>query len=165
MSCLNSPTRRHRAGRCPFRVRRVVVTHESNPRRRQGRRGVSLAESVAAVALLTAVAATLMPLIARTSEVRTEAVYHATALAEAGNVMERIAILREDGDLSAAEIESFEVSAWASRELPQPELTVTLNTDDSGAAHARLVVALSWINSSGRRSAPVVVTSFVYGDL
>ena len=127
------------------------------------RRGVTLAESVAAAALLSRIAAGLLPRITRSADLREDAWSHATAVTEVANLMERIALLRDDGQLDPSELQGLAVSEWASKELPEHELAIRLTDESDEIPDQRLTVALTWRDSSGGRSAPVSATAFLYG--
>ncbi len=140
------------------------LREETSCRRSRMRRGVTLMEAVAAITLLSAIAAGLLPLISRTAELRDEAAHHSTAVTETANLMERIAVLRGDGQLDDAQLQELELSDWAAAELSEPELEITIADERDGLPHRRLTVSLSYRNAAGERSAPVVATAFLYGE-
>ena len=130
-------------------------------RRPAVRRGVTMLELLAAIALFSAVALLVVPLLARVAAVRDEAADHETALLEAGNAMERLAAQSAGRELTQADLDAQRLSTAAAN-LTAPELKLTLSEPVGSPPARRLTVAVSWENAAGQRGAPVTVTRYVY---
>jgi prepilin-type N-terminal cleavage/methylation domain-containing protein len=127
------------------------------------RRGVTMLELVAAIALFSAVALLVVPVLGRVVAVRDEAAAHETALLEAANLMERLAALSARRQLTETDLDSLALSNAAAGNLVAPQLNLTLGEPEGEPAARRLTVALSWENSAGQRGTPVTLTRYLHG--
>jgi Tfp pilus assembly protein PilV len=119
-------------------------------------------EVLAAIALFSAVALLVVPLLARVAAVRDEAADHETALLAAANVMERLAAMSAGRELTQADFDTQRLSTAAAAKILAPDLKLTLSEPEGSPPARRLTVAVSWENGAGQRSAPVTLTRYVY---
>ena len=131
-------------------------------RRTSAPRGVTMLELLAAIALFSAVALLVVPLLARVAAVRDEAADHETALLEAANAMERLASVSAARELTQAELDALRLSDTAADNLTAPELKLSLSEPEGTPPARRLTVAVSWENAAGQRGAPVTLTRYLY---
>lgn len=110
------------------------------------RRGISSLETVAALAILTVVVGSTMPLFVRHLRLLADSRHERIATAELANLAERLASLpAADRDALLARPP---LSDLARRRLPEAVLTARREPDD------RYVVAISW-DSPGRSRRPL----------
>ncbi len=132
-------------------------------RRAAPRRGVTMLELLAAIALFSAVALLVVPLLARVAAVRDESADHETALLEAADVLERLAARSGGRELTQADLDAQRLSDAAVDNLAAPELKLSLSALEGSPPSRRLTVAVSWENSAGQRGAPVTLTRYLFG--
>lgn len=119
-------------------------SHSSNV---QNRSGVTLIECLVAVALLSTLAVVLVPFLSRAAEMRTDLAHRQLALVELRNLAE-LALIQP---ASA----SLELSPEARGTLIDPWLEVRRTPINDGLPGEQVTLLLSWINTSGRRNAPL----------
>jgi prepilin-type N-terminal cleavage/methylation domain-containing protein len=127
------------------------------------RRGVTMLELLAAIALFSTVALLVVPVLGRVAAVRDEAAAHSTALREAANVMERVAARSARRELTEPDLNSLALSDTAVDNLTAPQLRVTLGEPEGEPSARQLTVAVSWENEAGQRGTPVTLTRYLYG--
>lgn len=126
------------------------------------RHGVTMLELVAALALFSTVVMLVVPVLGRVAAIREETAAHETALREAANLMERLAALRTQRELTEADLQSLPLSEAAVDNLTAPQVTATLEETEGEPAARRLTVAVSWENGVGHRGTPATVTRYLY---
>jgi len=134
----------------------------SGQRTRLARRGVTMLELMAAVAVFSTVAILVLPVLGRVAQVREETSAHETAVRETANQMERLAALSARHELTEADLNSLTLSDAATSELTGPQLSATLSEPEGEPAAQRLTLTLSWENSAGQRGTPVTLTRYLY---
>lgn len=121
-----------------------------------------MAEVLAATALMSVVAAIVLPMVAGVAAVREEAAQRQIAVLEVANVLERIASIRRNQALTDELLSGVSLPEDAARQFDDPQLSVVI-AEPAGSPPAReLRVSLSWRNDAGERVAPVAVTAFLY---
>ena len=124
-------------------------------------RGASLVELVIAGMLLSSIMVSIVPMLklvngqGRLTDERQE------ALAEVSNIMERI-IASPFAELSNEKLKQFRVSPHVTRQLRQPELTITATPDPDRAGMLRIEVELDWVRQTRRREPPVCLVAWVH---
>ena|SRR5258708_59489 len=81
------------------------------------------------------------------------------ALLEVGNQMERLTLL-DWNELTPQRAAQVELSQPAAKQLSDPQLIVTIDTEDDTAK--RVLIQLSWQVTPGRAAPPVRLAAWVY---
>jgi prepilin-type N-terminal cleavage/methylation domain-containing protein len=112
------------------------------------RRGYSLIEVLAAIAVLTSLVAAWLPLQHTAAKLRRASQWRQGALFEAAGVMERLAAWPA-ADLTPERTAKLDLSPEARRTLPNPELHVNVQPTGEGALPGvRVAVRITWNDSS-----------------
>jgi len=125
-----------------------------NSRNQRTREGLSSAELVVAMAIAMSalvVITQLMGTVARQSQERAR---HATAVREAGNIMEELMSQSWD-TLDIAKPPSVSLSSSCSESLPEARLGVEIADEEGLAGFRRIAVQIDWAVAGGQRCAPV----------
>lgn len=126
------------------------------------RRGVTMLELMAALALFSTVVLLVVPVLGRVAAVRDETAAHETALLEAANVMERLAAGNARRRITQEDLDALTLSDAARHDLTLPQLVVTLGEPEREPAARQLTIQVSWENDAGQRSTPVTLTRYLY---
>ena len=129
---------------------------------RATRRGLGMAEVLAATALLSVVTAIVLPIVSGVAAAREESARRHLAVLEVANILEQVAALRDKGTLTDDSLNALALPDDVAWEFDQPELSVQLADPADTPAARELSVSLSWINAAGERVEPVRVTAFLY---
>jgi Tfp pilus assembly protein PilE len=128
----------------------------------QDRRGLGMAEVLAAAALMSVVTVVVLPIVTSVAAAREESSRRHLAVLEVANLMEQIAALRQKGALTDDALNALALPDSAAEHFDEPELSVQL-AEPAGTPPAReLSVSLTWLNAAGERVEPVHVTAFLY---
>ena len=131
------------------RSTRTVCIGSANPA--AARRGLSTVETMAAVALLTVLMASTMPLFVRHGRLLADSRQERVAIEELANQAARLVAL--PADKRDAALAALAPSAVAARRLPGARLTATRGPSPLGD---RVVLHLAW-DATGRREHPLVL--------
>jgi type II secretory pathway pseudopilin PulG len=137
----------------------IAVIHERNDRTGRiralqaatARRGFSTVETMAAVALLSVLMASTMPLFVRHGRLLADARQERIAIEELANQAARLVAL--PGENRDAAVAAVAPSAVAARRLPGARLTATRGPSPLGE---RVVLQLAW-DATGRREHPLAL--------
>ena len=127
------------------------------------RRGFTLIECLAAVALVAAVLALTMQLVHASAVQRRAVQQRELAIQELANLMERLSILPWQ-DLSPEKARSMQLSEHARGALPGAELTIDVTASSEGPQAKRILISLRWEDESGRPATPLRLAAWRYRD-
>jgi type II secretory pathway pseudopilin PulG len=137
---------------------RAISSHRGSSAVPPGRRGFTMLEMVAAVAMLMAAMTLVVQLVGWVAAGRRAAERRTRAIQEAANLMERLTA-RAPGDLTPQGVAALRLSPSARNALPGGELTVHVDPGEAGLTRIRL--ELRWRDRSGGVEAPVRLTSWI----
>jgi prepilin-type N-terminal cleavage/methylation domain-containing protein len=137
---------------------RGTSSHRGSSPACPGRRGFTMIEMVAAMALLMVAMTLVVELVGWVAAERRAAERRTRAIQEAANLMERLTA-RAPGVLTPEGVAALRLSPAAQAALPGGELKVRLDPAEDGLTRIRL--ELRWRDRSGGFEAPVRLTSWV----
>lgn len=126
----------------------------------RARRGVTLLELIASGILLATVTAVAVPALAAIVRERQATWQRHAALAEAGNILERLSAAPWD-DLPAAAA-NVELPSELKRQCPDAEVRVAVEAVPDHADARRIRVVLTWTGRAGQPPAAVWLTAWRY---
>lgn len=133
----------------------------STPVRTAARGGFTLFELMITGILLAAVMSVLVPLFQSVQLQRRAAERRQFAQLEAGNILERFAA-RDWERITAEQASQLKLSEEAREVLPDAELDVAVTESQEEMEGRRITVAVQWTDRTGRETAPVRLTTWVY---
>ena len=128
------------------------------------RRGYSLIEVLAAIAVLTSLVAAWLPLQHTAAKLQRASQWRQGALFEAAGVMERLAAWPA-ADMTPERTAKLKLSPEACRALPNPELHVNVqHTGDGEPPGVRVAVRITWNDAStNQKPQQVELVAWRYG--
>jgi type II secretory pathway pseudopilin PulG len=120
------------------------------------REGTTIVEGLTAIAVLSALAVCLFPFLTRLSEARQSLEERKLALRELRNLAEE-ALAQPRGA-------EMELSPLLRERLRSPRLEVTRENEIGTPPGERLTLSLTWQTTSGRRTAPLQLTCWRFGE-
>lgn len=128
------------------------------PSRPEDRRGFTLIELVATMAMLLVAMTLTVQLIGWVAAGRRSDQRRTRAIQEVANVMERLTA-RDPSGLTPERVAALQLSPQARRALPGGELRVGVDAEQDGLR--RVHVELRWRNRAGERDAQVRLTAWI----
>ena len=125
------------------------------------RRGSMLLEVAIAISLIVVALVGVSQLLVVASRQRRETRSREIAIMEVGNLMERVSQIPYR-DLTEERVSTLALSEHVQAELSEGTLRVDLETDPEWRDAKRIVVAIDWVNSAGRRVAPIELTGWAF---
>ncbi len=121
--------------------------------------GVSIVETIAAVAVLATVCTISLQYMSATAVQRREIERRHAALQEAENILERLTALPWD-KLSSTSAEKIELSPDLRNALPGAQLNVEVVPGESDVSEKKISLTLSWNDHGGNSVSPVRLTTW-----
>lgn len=125
------------------------------------RRGVSLIELIATLALIGTVTATMIPLVTLSNAQRRAAAARQTALLKINSILETFTARKWD-DITPETAKQLQLSDSTKQSLPDAKLTVIVVRADGDPSAKQVTVELRWNDHKGRPVSPARLTAFVY---
>jgi hypothetical protein len=125
------------------------------------RRGIALAETFTAFALMAMFVGVAAQMFVATAAERREAERRSTAILEAANVAERASALGWE-ELTPERLAGMDLPAAVKETLPEATLKLTVEPDASDATAKRVRIEISWRSPSGANEKPVHLNYWVY---
>jgi hypothetical protein len=125
------------------------------------RRGIMMLEMAVAVLLVGLLMAISIKLLGWSIRERQLVDRRATALIEAGNLLDQLTNQSWD-DLTEPSLESVKLSAEATAILPNAKLAITLRQPEADPTAKQINVALVWQGGRGEQDGPVKLTAWKF---
>jgi prepilin-type N-terminal cleavage/methylation domain-containing protein len=129
------------------------MTTRCYPRNRLSR-GVTLVESIVALAVAATLLSGIAQLLTLVSRQHRISEQRALAALEAGNLMEEW-MSRPWSELTAESAATAEPSDWLRQSLPSPQLTVKAIDEGAAGEIRRIEIQINWLSPAGRPTDPL----------
>lgn len=130
--------------------------------RKPTRRGAVIHETVAATLMAMLAIAGVAQLLAIDSRQWIAAQQRATAVREAGNLMEDL-FSRPWSELSPGKTQVIELPETVTNVLPEAHAQVTFQTDEAAVDAVQILIQIDWRNVAGQRAVPVRLSAWKKG--
>jgi len=131
--------------------------------RRRASAGTTVVEAIVALVIALAVLATVGQLLSLAAGQRRATNQRATAVREAGNLMEH-ALARPWVEIRTEELTKLPLSASCRQGLPEAQVRWDVTEEDASAKAKRIRLAIDWQDSAGQRGDPVRLVAWRYAD-
>lgn len=131
------------------------------PTTHQGRAGFTLFEMIATGVLLGVLMVVTVPALRWIALERRADQRHRQALAEASNIMERLAAEPWER-ITNEDLQNSQLAAPIRRQLPEAQLRVALHESADAPTAKQIALELSWNDHTGKQVAPVRLSVWIY---
>lgn len=128
---------------------------------RPARAGFSLFEMLATSVLLGTIMVVTVPTLGWIAREQRAGLRHQQALAEASNIMERLAAEPWE-QVTSETLSKTPLSAHVRQQLPGAQLSVALHVPAGMPAAKQIALELSWSDQTGKQVAPLRLSAWIY---
>jgi Tfp pilus assembly protein PilV len=127
------------------------------------RRGMTIAELMVALFIMTTAMVAIVQLLAAAGSQRRTVEQRRIALAEVANAAERVAILSWD-EVAPEKLTTWQPSAELTAALPQATCTAEVTEQAGLPAARRIRLSVNWPNASGQMREPIAVSLWRFNE-